>query len=619
LGDIPDQVLDEIRDRGDLAEIVGRYVTLRQSGSRLMGLCPFHQEKTPSFSVNRERQIYYCFGCGASGDLFAFRMNYEGLGFREAVRAIADELGIQIPESGPDSDGGQRKEERDRAARLYSATSAALAYFRTSLRSPSGTGAGRYLEERGLSLDLIDRFQVGYAPPEGLLAHLRSRGISVEDAEMAGLISPSKTHDGHYDRFRARVMFPIIDLAGRVEGFGGRSLDGDPKFKYMNSPETPIYRKSSTLFGLSLARQAIRERSRAIIVEGYFDVVAVHRAGLSEVVAPCGTALTAEHARLLRRFTDEVILLFDGDAAGQKAAEKSLRLLAPEHLYVRAAFLPADEDPDTLVQRRGAAALRELIEGAEDLIAKRVDEHVGLARANPRTTAAALREISEMLCLVQDRTERKRYVQDVARRLELTVEDVKREIREAEQRKERAVSASLDDPPHPGEAAPAPLELDSVVSGMLVELIRFPELVHELDSLCPGFTQSYEQFVPDARIRELLGSVFDASERHAGRWVAHLLSPAEEALRGDARASFTKLVEAASKYRIDDVSKAREALRDCLSKLKAVQNSRALKATQDRRTSCTEPGEHDLWQEAQRLLEEKRRRSRQQQTYPRCT
>jgi DNA primase len=360
VGRIPEQVVAEIRERADIVSVVARQVTLRKAGSRHWGLCPFHDEKSASFQVHEDKQIFYCFGCGAGGDVFAFRMKQDGLDFPDCVRALARELGIAIPET--------RGDEGQTSA-AHRANDAASSFFRAELRGANGGVAHRYLADRGVTEELIDRFQIGFAPPgwDGLVTHLRRAGVAIADAEIAGLVAKRQNGDGHYDRFRARVVFPITDPSGQIAGFGGRAM-GDDTPKYLNSPESPVYKKSRVLFGLAQALDAIRERGRVIVVEGYFDLLALHRAGLHEGVAPCGTALTQSHAHRIRRYAEEVILLFDGDAAGQAAAERALPVLLAEGLRVRAAFLPLGEDPDTLLAKSGVAALRACVDSATPLL-----------------------------------------------------------------------------------------------------------------------------------------------------------------------------------------------------------------------------------------------------------
>ena len=411
MGRIPEQVVAEIRERADIVQFVGRYVTLRRSGSRYWGLCPFHGEKTASFQVNEDKQIFYCFGCGAGGDVFAFRMRQEGLDFPDAVRALGRELGIAIPEAG----AGENQ-----AAAAHRANDAACAFFRSELRGPNGGAARQYLAERGVTEDLVDRFQIGFAPAgwDGLVSHLRRASVPLADAEAAGLVARRQTGDGHYDRFRSRVVFPITDPSGQIAGFGGRAM-GDDTPKYLNSPESPVYKKSRVLFGLAQALDAIRQSGRVIVVEGYFDLLALHRAGLHEAVAPCGTALTQTHAHRIRRYAEEVVLLFDGDAAGQAASERALPVLLAEGLRVRAAFLPLGDDPDTLLAKSGVAALRSCVDSAVPLLDHLIERALKDAAGHAWAAADAARSLAPYLRAIGDPVERAAYVRQLSSQLEI--------------------------------------------------------------------------------------------------------------------------------------------------------------------------------------------------------
>jgi len=313
-------ILDEIRAGVDVVDLVSRFVNLRKAGQNYKGLCPFHAEKTPSFTVSEERGFFHCFGCGEHGDVFAFVMKTQALTFPEAVRRVAERFGVPLPEEA--GEPAQRREP------LAAVNAAAAAFYRGELRGSGGARAQAYLRERGLAEETIERFALGWAPGAGeaLARHLRAQGLPLDDALTAGLVLRRDRPDGRvgvFDRFRERVMFPITDTSGKVIAFGGRILPGrpaggDPPPKYLNSAESPIFRKGHTLYGLALARDAIRKADRAIVVEGYLDVIALAQAGIGEVVAPLGTALTADQLRLLRRFTETVVACFDGDPAGRR-------------------------------------------------------------------------------------------------------------------------------------------------------------------------------------------------------------------------------------------------------------------------------------------------------------
>ena len=366
------QFLDDIRSRVALSDVVARRVKLIRRGREHSGLCPFHNEKTPSFTVNDDKAFFHCFGCGAHGDVIGFVMRTEGLSFPEAVEKLAGEAGLQVPVASP--------EERQRAKAqetLHTVNEAACVWFEKQLRGAAGRHALDYLKGRGLSDETIARFRLGFAPDgrDALKAALTKQGISEALLLESGLIGRPAASDDRggratYDRFRGRVMFPIADRGGRVIAFGGRIM-GDGQPKYLNSPDTPLFNKGRVLYGLAAAREAIHKTQEAIVVEGYMDVIALHQADIRTAVAPLGTALTEQQIELLWRMAPEPILCFDGDAAGQRAAqraaERALPLLKPGH-SLRFALLPAGDDPDSLVRGGGANAMRDVLGAVRPLV-----------------------------------------------------------------------------------------------------------------------------------------------------------------------------------------------------------------------------------------------------------
>ncbi len=349
---------ESVRSAGDIVQLVSDYVPLKRAGGRFKGLCPFHQEKTASFTVDPSAQLFYCFGCHQGGDAFKFVMLYEKVGFREALEMLARRWGVALPD--------RPRGESDLRRRVLEMNAAAEAYFAEQLRDPAaGRRARAYLERRGLAESTVERLGLGYAPDgwEGLRSRLLSKGFSPGEMIAGGLVLPRKDGAGEYDRFRDRLMFPIRDIEGRTVGFGGRALgDGEPK--YLNSPETPAYVKGDHLYGLDRARAAIREQGFAIVVEGYLDLAALVQAGFENVVATLGTAMTPQQARLLGRATRNVVISYDGDAAGGEAAVRSLDLLAERGFEVRAVDLPGGQDPDEFLRSAGPGAYRELVGSA---------------------------------------------------------------------------------------------------------------------------------------------------------------------------------------------------------------------------------------------------------------
>lgn len=362
-----EEIVARIKERADIVQIIGETVDLKKSGARFLGLCPFHGEKTPSFSVHPGQQFFYCFGCGESGDVFSYYMKYHNLDFPAALKELAGRYGIALPEKPASPE--QERQERQRKQMFAVSSRAAELYSRYLQDAPQAAAARAYLDKRGIPAEIRTRFGLGYAPAvasagwdflSGQLAEAE-RAAALE----AGLLVRNE-RGGVYDRFRDRVLFPIYELSGRICGFGGRII-GEGQPKYLNSPESRIYAKSKLLLGLYQARDAIRQKNQAIVVEGNFDLVSLVCHGCENVVAPLGTALTREQLRLLKRFTENVVLLFDGDEAGIKAAVRAAPHFFAEQVSGRVALLPEGHDPDTFVREYGAAAVRELIDGAESL------------------------------------------------------------------------------------------------------------------------------------------------------------------------------------------------------------------------------------------------------------
>ncbi|MFQ5514186.1 MAG: DNA primase [Myxococcota bacterium] len=579
MGRIPDHVVEEVRQRADIVGIVGRSVTLRRSGSHHKGLCPFHDEKTPSFHVHEDKGIFHCFGCEAAGDVFEFRMRHDGLDFPDAVRSLARELGIEIPVSSDVPSG--------RTSQLHRCNEIALAFYRDTLRSAQGAVGRSYLRKRGIDDDLAERFQIGFAPEgwDGLCAHLQKQGESLEVAERAGLVAQRQTGNGHYDRFRARIVFPISEPSGHVIGFGGRAVRPEDTPKYLNSPENAIYHKGRVLFGLPLALDAIRARGRIIVVEGYFDLLALHRAGLCEGVAPCGTALTPDHARRLRRYAQEVVLLFDGDDAGRRAAERALPLLLSAGLRVRAAFLPEGEDPDTWRERQGEDALRRIVDEAAPLLDTLMERRLHDARGHAWSVADAARAIAPLLRALDDPIERAAYVRQLAQRLCVP-----------EAAFEKLLRGEVADEPksQPLRTAAA---MDPTTRVLLATLAGYPELLPLLETLDP-------EWLPDGTDRTLIEEFRRALCEHGEQALAHLLSPTASPTTQPVREQIVRI--AADARRLDPRT-AEQAVRDCIARLGIRALDRQAHALSSRLESCNDPAELEaLLAEKQHQLDRRR-------------
>ncbi|SRR5579875_301340 len=412
----PPRFLDELRHRISLAEIVGRRVKLMRRGREFTGLCPFHNEKTPSFSVVEEKGFYHCFGCGAHGDVIGFVMQTENLAFPEAVEQLARRAGLEVPKATP-----EERQRAERAATLQGAIEAACAFFEAQLRAPEGRAARDYLASRGLDDATVKRFRLGYAP-DSRDALKRTLGGKFPEALLieAGLIHRSDDGRAPFDYFRNRVIFPIGDRGGRIVAFGGRVI-GDGQPKYLNSPETPLFAKGRVLYGWAAARAAAARDSTAIVVEGYMDVIALHRAGFGTAVAPLGTALTESQIEELWRLAPEPILCFDGDAAGQRAAaralDRALPLLKPGH-SLRFALLPSGDDPDTLIRRQGAAAMRAVLDSATPLAEMlwTIEKSAGPLQT-PEQRAALRARLRERVRRIAERSVQEEYIRFFAERL----------------------------------------------------------------------------------------------------------------------------------------------------------------------------------------------------------
>jgi len=361
-GPFPQHFIDAIRNAADIVQVISDYVPLKRAGTRMKGLCPFHEEKTPSFSVDPNAQLFYCFGCQTGGDVFKFIQLYDKAEFGEAVKTLAQRAGLQLP--------AEKERRHGPEERLHRMNQAADSFYRSRLQNESaGRRCREYLDKRGLNSATLERLGLGSAPDdwEALRGHLLSKHFRVEEMHKGGLVLPRKDGRGHYDRFRNRLIFPIHDLSGRTLAFGGRAL-GDNEPKYINSPETPVYIKGAVLYGLDLAKKAIRREGRAIVVEGYLDLAAVMQAGFEHVVATLGTAFTPGQARLLARYTNDVLVSYDGDSAGAAATARSLDLLLEKGMRVRVVDLPAGGDPDDYIRDKGAAAYGKLLEDAPEYL-----------------------------------------------------------------------------------------------------------------------------------------------------------------------------------------------------------------------------------------------------------
>jgi DNA primase len=466
---------ERVKQQADIVRVIGDYVRLKKSGANFAGLCPFHQEKTPSFNVHPVKQIYHCFGCGVGGDVFKFVMEMEKSTFPEAIRTVAEKCGIAIPkprERSPE----ERRENQQRSALVEMHRETAAFFARALHDSPEGKVAAAYLEDRGLDREAMKRFGLGFAPSSGdaLLRFLKQK-YPEKLLDVSGLISRDQSGRA-YDRFRRRIMFPIANEGGKVVAFGGRAM-GDDTPKYMNSPETPIYTKSTVLYHLDRAKEALRQNDFAVLVEGYMDAIAVARAGIANVVASCGTSLAEPQIKLLGRFTRRVIVNYDPDTAGQVATERSIALLLESEFDVRVLALPGKSDPDKFLKEQGLDAYRNLLAQSPPYL----DYLIARARQMDRTTAAgkvaALNFLMPYVQRLPNRLLRSEWATRIASELRVDEPVLREALRRAaaERRSEVKPNASL--------LGPAVKPAERQIIRMLVEADGFREkLAHQLVS-----------------------------------------------------------------------------------------------------------------------------------------
>jgi DNA primase len=421
--------LDDLRQQADIVQVVQEVVSLRRVGSRYVGLCPFHSEKSPSFGVNREQGFFKCFGCGVGGSVFKFVELQERVSFPEAVRIVARKFGVAIPEGTDGRNDAAADGEKEGLLKLHEV---AAQFYRDVLASDSGRRGRELLERRGLDPQIVESLGFGFAPPgrDALLSHLRSKGLSPKLAVQAGLVADREGRLS--DRFWNRLMIPICRESGLVIGFGGRAMEAEQVPKYLNSPETPIYSKSRTLYGLNVTKKAIAQQGRATLVEGYFDFAMALQGGVTAVVATCGTALTQQQTTLLRRFAARVVLSFDPDAAGQSAAVRSCDLLVHEGFDVNVALLPPGRDPDLVVREEGGEAYQAMVDGAQPyldfLIGRAVKQH---DTATPAGRLAFLNQMLAVAASIPEAAARDQFADRLSLRAGISEDVVRQEIRKA--------------------------------------------------------------------------------------------------------------------------------------------------------------------------------------------
>lgn len=435
----PDELIEDIRVNNDIVDVVSEYVRLDKKGKDYFGLCPFHKEKTPSFSVVPSKQIFYCFGCGKGGNVIQFIMNAENLDYIEALKYLADRVKIQLPE-------GENKEDIEKAKlkqEILKINTEAARFFHTELSSPKSENVQKYLANRSISEQTVRKFGLGYSPEgwDQLYNYLLSKDFDEKAVVSSGLVLPKK-NGGYYDRFRGRIMFPIFDIRGNIIGFGGRVIDASQP-KYMNSPETPVYSKGKQLYALNFAKKS--NTKKLIVVEGYMDVISLHQSGIINTVASLGTALTESQGRILKKYADEIVISYDADTAGQAATMRGLDLLNEIGCTVKVLQIPDGKDPDEYVRKNGVDGFRKLVDNSLSLIEYKVK--VLKSQINIDSTAGKIsfiNKIADVLAKVDNRIEIEMNVKKLAREYEISEESIYSEIYRRNRPKASLKTAVLD-------------------------------------------------------------------------------------------------------------------------------------------------------------------------------
>ena len=523
--------LEQIRSANDIVDVIGSYIPLKRAGANWVALCPFHREKSPSFNVNPHRQIFHCFGCQKGGDVFRFVQDYESVGFMDAVKRLAERAKIPlIFDSSPGAEASRQLKDVFLEMHEY----AAKRWQHALANEEGGAVARDYLGSRGVAEEAVKQFRIGFAPEswDDTVNWARSRNYALADVEKAGLIVRKEGSDRFYDRFRGRLMFPICDEQGRVIAFSGRLLQSDAKAaKYVNSPETLIFTKSRVFYGLDKSRRAMLDTGVAVVCEGQLDLIACFMAGVENVVAPQGTAFTADHARILKRYASEVVLCFDSDEAGQNAATRSLDGLLESGLAVRVATVPAPDDPDSFIKANGPAAFRSLIEEAPGFFDFLLDRLCRQHRAeSDRGMLAIARGMAEALQKTGSAVLMDTHAQKTASRLGISPDAVRQEFKRVQQPR-----AFKKEAPDGAGASPVEVERPSAVELWLLKL-----LLSNPDMMEWASVHLMPDWVRHSKVRAIVTALYEMVE--AGNWhdvpsfVGHFDDPASRALITEAAA-----------------------------------------------------------------------------------
>ncbi len=592
---IPENVIEEIRQRTDLVDVVGEYLSLERRGKNMVGLCPFHGEKTPSFTVSPEKQLFHCFGCGASGNVFSFIMQMDNLSFPEAARFLAGKAGVRIPEQKKPS-----STEDDLKARIYKLNNLAAKYYVYCLNNTSqGKKALEYLYERGIEQQTIEQFMIGYAPAEwsGFFNFATKKGVGSDLLVKAGLASPGR-EKGHYDRFRNRVIFPIYDISGKVAGFGGRLLDGSEKQgpKYLNSPETPVFDKGSILYGMNLAREWIRREKVAIVMEGYTDVVTAFQAGIKNAVASLGTSLTTNQARTLRSQADTVITAYDSDSAGEAATWRGLSILQSTGCLVQVAELPEGSDPDDFIKENGKEAFLEITRNACPLMEYRLMQ---LSKRYDLTSDRERRdytdELMDILQSAVNHVEQNFYLKRAAEELGVDEDALRSELKKSRSRVNRFREAGKKEISENTQR----INIKPAEKILISLMLQSKEIARQ------GRTHLQLDFIEDERVRNIVKSIFDYIEAEETVYADKILTHFEDPQ------VINIITEAVTDPALQDLppQTAKRMTEDCIKKLYTVWANRKQRELQKKLKELEQQGSEEqiqeLLKEHQHLLKRK--------------
>jgi DNA primase len=480
---IPEEKIAEIKDACNIVDVVGETVLLKKAGKNYLGLCPFHAEKTPSFTVSPDKQMFYCFGCGEGGNVFSFLMKQQGTSFPETVKLLAERTGVALPEQRQTPEQKRRLSEREAILDLNDLTVGL--YQKTLQRDPRGQAARDYLSKRGFRTEVIEAYRIGFAPAgwDNLTRYFERRGVPLDVAYKAGLVAPRRQGQGYYDRFRERIIFPIANHRGKVIAFGGRVLD-DALPKYLNSPETEVYRKSHSLYGLDIAQAHCRAAERVYIVEGYFDVIALYQNGIRNAVGTLGTALTNHHVRMLRGYigqTGRAILVFDSDDAGIKAAHRSIEIFAREFVDARILVLPPGHDPDTFMTKFGPEAFIEKAHEAKGIMPFLIDAAIERHGTGMEGRIKTLGDVAEPMAAFEDPVARSVYIKYLSERVDIDEAAILEKIRQM-----APMSASGSPQGQSGRPGAIPTMPPKIFGGSRLErqlvamMLQYPDILPEI-------------------------------------------------------------------------------------------------------------------------------------------